>query len=207
MSLTTILLGESTRKKIDFFVPYVKNCAVLDIGCASEGIRPYEKSNWIHQYIVSASNYCIGIDHNDKLVNELQQKGYNVISGNAMNTTINRKFDAICAFDVIEHIEDLKAFFDNVDRLLKDEGKLLISVPNPWFFMRFLQCLLKGDASVNPDHVYWFCRRTITELLRRYGFKIQRIEFGSGEPRLYHFYILPKVLRHTSIFLVAKRIN
>lgn len=205
MSITTIILGESRKKKIEFVIPYVHNRDVLDIGFANEGDKPYLKDNWIHKHIVSASKYCVGLDRDEKLVNEVHSLGYNVILGDAQNIQIERQFDVICALDVIEHIEDLKSFFDGVYRLLKKDGKLLISVPNPWFFSRFVRCFIKGDGGVHKEHVYWFCRGTITELLKRFGYKVERIELGSGEPRLYYLFLFPKVMRHTSIFVVASK--
>lgn len=203
MSIISVFFGKSRKKKIEFFVPYVRNRDVIDIGCAGEG--PYDKKNWIHEHIEAASKYCIGIDHNEGRVSELRLLGYNVVFGDATNIKIDRQFDVVCALDVIEHIEDLKSFFENVDKILKNEGSLLISIPNPWFFLRFVRCIIKGDGGVHPDHVYWFCSGTITELLRRFGFKVQRLEFGSGEPRLYYLYFLPKVLRHASIYVVAAK--
>ncbi len=205
MSVTSTLLGRSTKKKVEFFMPYIRDRDVIDIGCASEGDKPYEKDTWIHQHVCSASSSCIGVDHNQKTVNELCELGYNVFLGDAQGISIDRQFNVVCAFDVIEHLEDLRKFFDNVHNVLEDDGKLLISVPNPWFFLRFLRCFIKGDGGVNPDHVYWFCPGTISELLRRFGFDVEKVEFGSGEPRLYSLFLFPKSLRHTSIFLVATK--
>jgi len=38
-------------------------------------------------------------------------------------------FDLVCAFDVIEHVEDDRQVFREVSRVLKDEGVLIVSVP------------------------------------------------------------------------------
>jgi len=39
------------------------------------------------------------------------------------------EFDLICAFDVIEHVEDDRRVFREVSRVLKDDGVLICSVP------------------------------------------------------------------------------
>jgi SAM-dependent methyltransferase len=41
----------------------------------------------------------------------------------------DRKFDLVCAFDVIEHVEDDCLVFGEVSRVLKDGGVLIFSVP------------------------------------------------------------------------------
>ena len=203
MSLMTYLFAPSRIEKIKFFTPYVKGKKVIDIGCAGEGEKPFKKSDWVHKHISEAAEHCVGVDHNEKTVKELVELGYNIVLADAQGLNVDGKYDIVCAFDVIEHVEDLTSFFGNVDSLLDESGKLLISVPNPWFFQRFIRCFIKRDVGVNPDHVYWFCEWTITELLRRYGYSVERLEYGSGEPRYYSYWLLPKILRHTSIFLVA----
>jgi SAM-dependent methyltransferase len=41
----------------------------------------------------------------------------------------DRQFDLVCAFDVIEHVEDDLRVFGEMSRVLKDDGVLIFSVP------------------------------------------------------------------------------
>ena len=41
----------------------------------------------------------------------------------------DRAFDLVCAFDVIEHVEDDRHVFGEMSRVLKDGGVLILSVP------------------------------------------------------------------------------
>jgi SAM-dependent methyltransferase len=41
----------------------------------------------------------------------------------------DQEFDLVCAFDVIEHVEDDRQVFGEVSRVLKDDGVLILSVP------------------------------------------------------------------------------
>jgi SAM-dependent methyltransferase len=41
----------------------------------------------------------------------------------------DREFDLVCAFDVIEHVDDDRRVFGEVSRVLKDDGVLIVSVP------------------------------------------------------------------------------
>jgi SAM-dependent methyltransferase len=41
----------------------------------------------------------------------------------------DRQFDLVCAFDVIEHVEDDRLVFGEMTRVLKEDGVLMFSVP------------------------------------------------------------------------------
>jgi SAM-dependent methyltransferase len=41
----------------------------------------------------------------------------------------DRQFDLVCAFDVIEHVDDDQRVFDELTRVVKDRGVLIFSVP------------------------------------------------------------------------------
>src|SRR5260221_6533975 len=41
----------------------------------------------------------------------------------------DQSFDLVCAFDVIEHVEDDRRVFSELSRVLKDDGVLICSVP------------------------------------------------------------------------------
>lgn len=45
------------------------------------------------------------------------------------NITYDEKFDLICLFDVLEHVDDDQTSINNIKKLLKTDGILLITVP------------------------------------------------------------------------------
>lgn len=196
-------VGKGT-KKIEWIVPYVRGHSVLDLGCVqAEGA--YLSNNWLHAHLSSEANYCLGLDFDQDAICKIKSLGYNIIYGDAQDFALKDSFDVVVAADILEHLHDWRGFFTSVRGALKEDGRLIITVPNPWFFLRFIRCMLKGDAGSHPEHVAWFCKYTIEELLRRYGFSVERIEYGSSEPNLYRLYFLPESLRHTSIFVAAKK--
>lgn len=66
----------------------------------------------------------------------------------------NKHFDLVCAFDVIEHIEDDQTVFTEIHRVLKDNALLFFSVP------------LHPDAWSNFDSVVGHCRRYDPHVLK-----------------------------------------
>jgi SAM-dependent methyltransferase len=47
-------------------------------------------------------------------------------------------FDTIVALEVIEHLPDYCAFFSALARLIRPNGKVILSTPNPYYFSTFV---------------------------------------------------------------------
>jgi SAM-dependent methyltransferase len=73
-------------------------------------------------------------------------------------------FDAICLFDVLEHVEDDLALLSELSRILKDGGMLLLSVP---FMYRFHEI---------PHDYRRYTPTGLRHVLTRCGFDVQEIQ-------------------------------
>lgn len=88
-------------------------------------------------------------------------------------------FDNVIAGDIIEHLENPSHFLREVNRVLKDGGKFIISTPqaNDWWvtihnwFFRFL--INDPDPG---EHLQNWTILDMTRLLKKNGFKIELIE-------------------------------
>jgi SAM-dependent methyltransferase len=70
------------------------------------------------------------IDISTPAIELLNARGGIAVSGEIAALPFgDREFDLVCAFDVIEHVEDDRRVFDEVSRVLKDDGILIFSVP------------------------------------------------------------------------------
>jgi len=78
--------------------------------------------------------FCIGTEVIDELVSSSLSKGYEVYLGSISDLPNEYlgKFDLICMWDVMEHMEKqaLPLFFKKASDLLKKGGKIIIRVPN-----------------------------------------------------------------------------
>lgn len=76
----------------------------------------------------------------------------------------NETFDMVCAFDVIEHIEDHEKAVSEIYRVLKKDGLAYITVPAFQF--------LWSDHDVINHHFRRYTKKEIVDLFKNQGFKI-----------------------------------
>ena len=86
-------------------------------------------------------------------------------------------FNIITVYDVIEHVPDLNAFVRELARLLAPGGVIEIGTPDigHWRVPRRLQDWHELKPS---EHLYYFDRATLSQLLARHGLKVVRVRFA-----------------------------
>jgi SAM-dependent methyltransferase len=78
------------------------------------------------------------------------------------------EFDLVWCSEVLEHIPDVAGALHEVRRVLKRDGRLLLTVP----FNARLRSVLRFDAHFDPlgQHVRFFTRRSLARTLEATGF-------------------------------------
>jgi 2-polyprenyl-3-methyl-5-hydroxy-6-metoxy-1,4-benzoquinol methylase len=95
-------------------------------------------------------------------------------------------FDAVWAGEVIEHVADTAGWLSELRRVLRSGGLLLLSTPSHGR-LQMLRWALDPhifDAHFNPraDHLRFYTRRTLTELLEDFGFHDVDVRSAGGPP-------------------------
>jgi 2-polyprenyl-3-methyl-5-hydroxy-6-metoxy-1,4-benzoquinol methylase len=89
-----------------------------------------------------------------------------------------KSFDVVLASHVIEHLNDPGALVKEVSRILKPEGRFIVTTPN---ISGFQAKLFSGKwRSAIFDHLYLFSVKTLSQLLINNGFKIEKIKTWGG---------------------------
>lgn len=89
-----------------------------------------------------------------------------------------KHFDIIVFRNLLEHIYDYGKFFSSVRYSLMENGHIFIDVPNVKAIIR------TGSFGVFfHQHISYFSKNTITEILLKYGFKV--IKIHEGYPNLF----------------------
>jgi len=142
----------------------------LDVGC---GIKPYKK--------YFNSNEYIGID----LKTTLHHSGNNIdvyYDGKAIPFN-NEQFDSVVTSQVLEHVFHPDLFLSEINRVLKVDGCLLITVPfvwdeheQPYDYARYSSFGLKYMLNKNGFEVIYHIKsgnniKTIFQLLNGYIYK------------------------------------
>jgi len=97
-----------------------KNMQILDWGCGPGGnflmLKKYGK--------------VLGVDSSPEAVKLCQKKGINILHARTLDSLkTNKRFDLITNFDVLEHIAQDKKYLKNLQRILKSNGCVMVTVP------------------------------------------------------------------------------
>jgi len=141
---------------------------ILDIGCAMGGYGKALKQR-------RPAIYLVGIELNPILAESALPYYDEVINCPIEEAGIRGVFDLINCGDILEHLQDPWRILNDLNRLLKEDGHLVLSIPNAghWSIVR---ALLRGSFQYVPlglaciGHLRWFTESSIRSALRRAGF-------------------------------------
>jgi 2-polyprenyl-3-methyl-5-hydroxy-6-metoxy-1,4-benzoquinol methylase len=91
-------------------------------------------------------------------------------------------FDAVVCSEVIEHLENPRATFRTIARLLKPGGKFILTMPNQENIRSFLTLVFRGHfasflGSEYPAHITALLRMDLARISREAGFSEPRFLF------------------------------
>jgi SAM-dependent methyltransferase len=169
----------SYYKKINFY----KKKQILEIG-ANDGflIEKFKKKNKV--YAVEPSKFMHRV---------LQKKG--VISINKYFEKINRKtlnkfqkkIDLILANNVLNHSHSPTIFFNNLKKIISNNGTAIIEVPySPWMIKNY-----KFDL-IYHEHVNYFCLNSLNYLISQHQLYINKVMFPNYHGKMIRIFISTK---------------
>lgn len=147
------------------------NKVVLDVGAIGQD-NYFDDVDWLHEKILKVALSVTGVDIIQIEIHKLNALGYTFYDFNELKN-INLKYDIIIMADVIEHIENPKDFLNQYAQFLIDEGSIILTTPNSNRARNFLSILFFNNYGLNSEHTFWFCPRTMSELINRTNLRIQ----------------------------------
>ncbi|MEP6675114.1 MAG: class I SAM-dependent methyltransferase [Ferruginibacter sp.] len=168
------------------FLPPGKPVTALDVGCAAGYcLEVMKNNNWTAD----------GLELDEKLCNELQAAGFYVTPQMLQNFESQGKYSLITLFDVIEHIPAIDAAFSQLNKLLADDGIIVIVTPDHGSFQRKL--FGKRWFQYKPiEHIQYFTKETLEVFATRNGLQMifhsgcgqyADTEFILNRLKYYHF--------------------
>lgn len=95
-------------------------------------------------------------------------------------------FDVVWASEVIEHVADTARWLSEARRVLRRDGRLLLTTPYHGRVKNVLIALARFEAHADPlgDHLRFYTRRSLSELLGELGFEEVSVRAAGGPPLL-----------------------
>ncbi len=187
------------------------NKKVLDVGCADGNLAEVMRSNkcevvGVEIDLESAHNarrFCEDIIVGDVESIELSTKYYNY-------------FDYILFADVLEHLKEPLAVLKKFKKYLKDEGYIVVSLPNisNWRLrIKFLfgKFEYQDTGLLDNGHIRFFNEKIAINFLNSAGFEIIKFDItGLNSPIGTKFFQLigthrPNLLAHQFLIIAKKR--
>jgi ubiquinone/menaquinone biosynthesis C-methylase UbiE len=128
-SLKTSVAYRIWRSKLTQYVRFSKKSRfkLLEVGCGpGYFLRCFEK--WFPQ------SELVGLDINRNLIEHAQKylSKTKLLTHDGHKLPFSDKsFDVLCSLQVIEHLEKPESFFKEANRVLRKDGILILSTPNP----------------------------------------------------------------------------
>ena len=116
---------------------------------------------------------CIGIEPSE-IARSKAIKNYDldIRSETNLNQFNMDEFDSVSMWHVLEHVYDLNKTIEHLNRIIRNNGVLIIAVPNHKSLdaKKYKNYWAAWDV---PIHVNHFCPKTITNLMSKYNFTLK----------------------------------
>lgn len=153
----------SLNKKYQLISKIIPEGNILDIGCATgEFLNYFKLKGW----------NCMGIEPAENPRNyAIENYHLEVKTEDALDNFTKESFDVITMWHVLEHVPNLKERIQQIERLLKPDGLLIIALPNylSWDAKHYETFWAGYDV---PRHLYHFSQQSISTFLLKYHFSI-----------------------------------
>lgn len=168
------------------FITDGKPIKALDIGCAAGYcLEVMQGKGW----------HVEGLELDENLCAELNSKGFAVHNKLLEHFETAQQYSVITLFDVIEHIPDVDAAFQQLHKIANDDGIVVMVTPDHNSFQR--KIMRRKWFQYKPvEHIQYFTKESITTFAERNGFKAvytsgcgqyADIDFLINRLRYYHF--------------------
>jgi 2-polyprenyl-3-methyl-5-hydroxy-6-metoxy-1,4-benzoquinol methylase len=182
---------KSRKKLIDhllslYLIKKDRKRLILEIGCGT-GYQLEALKKW---------GTIQGVDINKKSINIAKKSGLDVKLCNAETDNIGiNKFDVICLFDVLEHIENDTIVIKKIYGSLKNNSLLFLTVPAYNY--------LYSDHDIAMKHYRRYNKKKLIETLKKFDFEV--IENGYWNSLLFPVILLIRLSKKiTRIFKKRK---
>lgn len=157
----------ASEKLINFCQQYAGE-SILDLGCATG------------DYCLELGRLgfkCVGVDVNEEYIRIAKEKGVNAYVVKEQLPFEDKSFDTVIIFEVLEHVQSPGRLLGEAKRVAKKN--ILITVPNCGDIEALRDYGLTYEHFLETDHMNFFTKRNLEDLLREY---FRKFEVEEEEP-------------------------
>jgi 2-polyprenyl-3-methyl-5-hydroxy-6-metoxy-1,4-benzoquinol methylase len=165
-SIYKIIRKVTIRNKCSIVKKYSNGKTLMDIGCGTGEFLYYCQKN---------SFDTTGIEPNEKARKFATETfGLTVFDESKLDDFFPATFDVVTMWHVLEHVHKLNERIEQIGRLLKPDGTLIIAVPNSdsWDAGKYKDFWAAYDL---PRHLYHFTQESLKKLAKRNNFSVKTI--------------------------------
>lgn len=151
------------ESRYKFAETYIKNKAVLDLGCGSGYGTKILSGSAKKVLAIDISKDTIDFAKNNFGNENIEFKCANVFETGVNNNSV----DVVVCFEVLEHVETPDLLLTEIKRVLKEDGLLIISTPNKEITSP------NSDIPINPFHKKEYTLSDLRLFLSKYFSKVQ----------------------------------
>jgi SAM-dependent methyltransferase len=139
-----------------------KDSNVLEVGCGDgkfmQILSPHVKS-------------VEGIELSPPQVSQVRKMGFVCYEKMLTELVIDKKYDVICMYAVLEHIPNVSIFLNSIQEFLNPDAKVIIEVPNRKNVLYSSVCITEfKQLYYKKVHLYYFTPDSLKLLLNKHGF-------------------------------------
>lgn len=165
---------------LDKFEKVSKNRTILDIGCATGYFLDLAKERGWKTYGVEISEYA---------AKEATSRGHSVYVGKLPELNIANKVDVVTMWDVLEHVDNPRAYLETAYRMLNEGGYVAINTVDSsslWALMMGK----KWHLIVPPEHIHYYATSNLKQLLKQTGFDVFEVKRIGKRFSLKYFFMM-----------------
>lgn len=168
----------------------------------------------VSEWLLSRGYEVSLVDFSDVALGEAKNRGIKNITklffdSNTILPFENDSFDCVFFGDIIEHLFDSESLLKEVKRVLKPNGRLVISCPNTAYWRFRMYYFLDGDLTrIDPakqkpweqEYIRFFNIKILKEFLSKLKFEFVKFK---GVNKIWHSKALAKYLPHLFSYIIV----
>jgi len=155
---------QTFERRIDFLKRLGARGRILDVGCACGFFIEAALKHGFDAYGIEFSKEAVAI------AREEIRSRITVGDVNLLREREEDRFDAVVAFDIIEHTQNPIKFLEEIRQILRPGGWLMLATPDTGHFLRYL--MGSRWPMLQPmQHTYLFSRTAVRFVLAKAGYE------------------------------------